>query len=119
MLLVRAALQVLGTARTQTALPGRVRLCLELRTEYSKALGAQLDLRSPLLQYLDFFLKAVYKGSGPLARVVHANYRILLNTDPTIAAWSEGIIDVLEGRTRAGTSGPGGMGDLMKALMGG
>ena len=105
MLLVRAALQMLVTARVPTALP--------------KVLGAQLDLRSPMMQYLDFFMKAVQKGSGPLAHVVHTNYRPLLDADPTIASWSESVIDVLEGRVRAGPGGPGGIADMMKALMGG
>jgi len=119
MLLVRAALQMLVTARVPTALPGRVRLCVELRAEYSKILGAQLDLQSPMMQYLDFFMKAVLKGSGPLAHVVHTNYRPLLDADPTIASWSENVIDVLEGRVRAGPGGSGGIADMMKALMGG
>ena len=51
-----------------------------------------------MMQYLDFFMKAVLKGSGPLAHVVHTNYRPLLDADPTIASWSENVIDVLEGR---------------------
>ena len=119
MLLVRAALQVLGTARIAKALPGRVTMCLDLRSEYVKALEPELDLHSPFMRYLDFFLKAVQKGSGSLARAVHINYRPLLDTDPTIAAWSEGVIDVLEGRAPAGAGGPGGIADLMKTLMGG
>ena len=125
MLLVRAALQMLVTARVPTALPGRVRLCVELRAEYYKVLKeppigpCALDLQSPLMQYLDFFLKAVQKGSGPLAQVVHTNYRPLLDADPTIASWSEAVIDVLEGRTRAAPGGPGGHADMMKGLMGG